>query len=129
MGWAAVALLALGLAQSRLPTGTYSATVATYVGRPQEIRVTAFGDRRRGVITLRGMVECREEFRYDHDAARGWTCVFGERVRSVLRRYGCRLSEFEFDRTNDVAYVSLRLPVLGARRLKLRRESAAEAIG
>lgn len=107
------------LLQPAWPHGTYKAIVRLPLLATQEIAITT-RRKHEAEIVLTGAINMREPFRYDRLGAH-WDVHFGKMLQKTLDRFHCRLEGIDFDGDRDVASVWLTMPLLGERKIILRK--------
>jgi hypothetical protein len=112
-------------APERWPSGVYEAHVAIPLLPRQSVRVTTpahFGARKgTGLIYLKGVVTVDDEpFRFTF-LRHAWHAEFRARVTGALQRFHCEIILFDYDPVVDAATVTLRMPLVGVRKIVLRQ--------
>ena len=103
------------------PHGTYRTVVDVPLLPKQEIVISTY-EKKRGMIQLAGVINTDEAFQYDKVNGK-WTVAFGQRFLGILETFHGSLSEIDFDVEKDMATVWLSMPILGMRKIFLKKKS------
>ena len=104
------------------PFGTYKAVVRVPFLPAQEIIVITRKKRKADII-LSGAINVKESFKYDRseEDERVWNVEFGEELIHILKLCHCKLKNFDFDIEQNIASVWLSMPVIGSKKITLRK--------
>lgn len=85
----------------------------------QEITIRTVDDLR-GEITLRGALNAKDDFFLERVEGKSRVAL-GQVMQNTLRRAHAEMVDIEFDEANDRGVATVRLPIVGNKRVILKR--------
>ena len=114
-----VAFVALNTALLALPPGSFRGSVRVLYFPAQEITITTVDDLH-GEITLRGALNVKDDFFLERVGGKSRVAL-GQDMQNTLRRVRTEMVGIEFDKANDRGVATVRLPIVGNKRVILER--------
>ena len=117
-----VAILGFATFLKQYPTGSYHAKVIFPMMPEQNIQINV-ENKKNARIFLNGIVNLESEFAYGYSMnTKTWWSVFDEELERTIKKFKCKVKEFYYDETNDVAVVKIKFPVIGMREIKMHKK-------
>jgi hypothetical protein len=102
-----------------LPPGSFRGSVRVLYFPAQEITIRTVDDLR-GEITLRGALNAKDDFFLERVEGKSRVAL-GQVMQNTLRRAHAEMVDIEFDEANDRGVATVRLPIVGNKRVILKR--------